>query len=207
MGGRSNKLVRRSFIALAGGAAASILVGPPVARSQQSAAPVIGFVGFSSPDSFSREVAAFQQGVGELGFVEGRNVTTLYRWAHGRFDLLPSLASDVVHSGVTMIAAIGTPAAGRAAKAATSTIPIVFVTGDDPVRLGLVGSLNRPDGNATGIYMLTAALESKRLELLHEVVPRAGTIGVMVDSNSGYRTTAAGITGCSRPDRPTHRIL
>jgi ABC-type uncharacterized transport system substrate-binding protein len=153
-------------------------------RAQPIATPIIGFLGFSSPEAFAREVTAFQQGVNELGFVEGRNVTTLYRWANGRFDRLPSLASDLAHSGVTMIAATGTPAAGRAAKAATLTIPIIFVTGDDPVQLGLVASLNRPNGNATGIYMLTASLESKRLELLHEVVPKAAIIGVMVDPNS-----------------------
>jgi ABC-type uncharacterized transport system substrate-binding protein len=173
---------RREFIALLG--AASAASGPLAARAQSTRTPVIGFLGLSSPEASAREVMAFQQGVSELGFVEGRDVTTQYRWANGQFDLLPSLASDLVHSGVTMIAATGTPAAGRAAKAATSTIPIVFVTGDDPVQLGLVASLNRPDGNATGVYMLTASLESKRLELLHEVVPKAATIGVMVDPNS-----------------------
>jgi ABC-type uncharacterized transport system substrate-binding protein len=172
---------RREFITLPGG---TTVAWPLVARAQPIATPIIGFLGFSSPEAFAREVTAFQQGVNELGFVEGRNVTTLYRWANGRFDRLPSLASDLAHSGVTMIAATGTPAAGRAAKAATLTIPIIFVTGDDPVQLGLVASLNRPNGNATGIYMLTASLESKRLELLHEVVPKAAIIGVMVDPNS-----------------------
>jgi ABC-type uncharacterized transport system substrate-binding protein len=172
---------RREFITLLGG---TTVAWPLVARAQPIATPIIGFLGFSSPEAFAREVTAFQQGVNELGFVEGRNVTTLYRWANGRFDRLPSLASDLAHSGVTMIAATGTPAAGRAAKAATLTIPIIFVTGDDPVQLGLVASLNRPNGNATGIYMLTASLESKRLELLHEVVPKAAIIGVMVDPNS-----------------------
>lgn len=172
---------RREFITLLGG---TTVAWPLVARAQPIATPIIGFLGFSSPEAFAREVTAFQQGVNELGFVEGRNVTTLYRWANGRFDRLPSLASDLAHGGVTMIAATGTPAAGRAAKAATLTIPIIFVTGDDPVQLGLVTSLNRPNGNATGIYMLTASLESKRLELLHEVVPKAAIIGVMVDPNS-----------------------
>jgi putative ABC transport system substrate-binding protein len=183
MGEGSNRVERRSFIALGGGAAASALIDPLAVRAQQAPTPVIGFLGLSSPEAFSREENSFQQGVSELGFAEGRNVTTVYRWAHGRFDLLPSLASDLVSSGVTVIAA-GTPAVARAAKAATTTLPIVFVTGDDPVQLGLVGSLNRPEGNVTGIYMLTAALETKRLELLHEVVPRAAAIGVMVDPNS-----------------------
>jgi putative ABC transport system substrate-binding protein len=173
---------RREFITLIGGAAANCPLA--AGAQQQPHLPVIGFLGFSSPEAFSREVAAFQEGVSELGFAEGHTVTTLYGWAHGQFDLLPSLASDLVRKGVTVIAAAGTPAAGLAAKKATSTIPIVFVTGDDPVQLGLVTSLNRPDGNATGIYMLTSALESKRLELLHEVVPKASTIGIIVDPNS-----------------------
>jgi putative tryptophan/tyrosine transport system substrate-binding protein len=172
---------RRDLFKVVAGSAAA---WPFVAQAQQAAAPVIGFLGFSSPEAFSRELSAFQEGVGELGFVESRNVTTVYRWANRQFDQLPALASDLVRSGVTVIAATGTPAAGGAAKAATSTIPIVFLTGDDPVQLGLVTSVNRPGGNATGIYMLTSALESKRLELLHEVVPKAATIGVMVDPNS-----------------------
>jgi len=171
---------RREFIALIGSAAANCPLA--AGAQQQPHLPVIGFLGLSSPEAFSRELAAFQQGVSELGFVEGRTVTTLYSWAHGQFDFLPSLASDLVRKGVTAIAA-STPAAGFAAKKMTSTIPIVFVTGDDPVQLGLVTSLNRPDGNATGIYMLTAALESKRLELLHEVVSNAATIGIIVDPN------------------------
>src|SRR5437764_4788430 len=144
MGEGSNRVERRSFIALGGGAAASALIDPLAVRAQQAPTPVIGFLGLSSPEAFSREENSFQQGVSELGFAEGRNVTTVYRWAHGRFDLLPSLASDLVSSGVTVIAA-GTPAVARAAKAATKTLPIVFVTGDDPVQLGLVGSLNRPE--------------------------------------------------------------
>jgi putative ABC transport system substrate-binding protein len=172
---------RRDFIKAA---LVSASPWPFSVRAQQPHLPVIGFLGLSSPEAFSRELASFQQGVSEVGFVEGRTVTTLYAWAHGQFDLLPSLASDLIRRGATIIAATGTPAAGLAAKKATSTIPIVFVTGDDPVQLGLVTSLNRPDGNATGIYMLTAALESKRLELLHEVVPKAATIGIIVDPNS-----------------------
>src|SRR5690349_12977915 len=116
MGGRGNRLVRRAFVALVAGAVASILIARGEAHAQTTSTPVIGFLGFSSPEAFSREVTAFRGGVGESGFAEGRNVTTVYRWAHGRFDLLPSLASDLVQSGVSVIAATGTPAAGRAAK-------------------------------------------------------------------------------------------
>ncbi len=176
-------IMRREFVSSVGALIVAV-AWPLAAQAQQPAMPVIGFLGFSSLEAFSREVAAFQQGLSELGFAEGRNVKTVYRWANRQFDILPSLAFDLVNDGVSVIAATGTPASGRAAKAATPTIPIVFVTGDDPVQLGLVSSINRPEGNATGIYMLTAALESKRLELLREVVPNAAAIAVMVDPNS-----------------------
>jgi putative ABC transport system substrate-binding protein len=172
---------RREFISLVGGA---VVAWPLPARAQQSAVPVIGFLGLTTPVAFADFVAAFQRGLGQGGYVVGRNVAVEYRWAQGRFDRLPELADELVRSGVTVIAAMGTPATGLAAKSATTTIPIVFVTGGDPVQLGLVPNLNRPSGNITGVYMLTAALEPKRLELLHEVVPKAATIGVLIDPNS-----------------------
>ncbi len=171
---------RRAIIMLLGGAVAC----PPAARAQQANLPVLGFLGFTSPEAFSSEVAAFRRGLGEAGYVEGQSVAIEFRWARGEFDRLPSLASDLVGRGVSAVAAVGTPASALAAKAASTTIPIVFVTGGDPVQLGLVASLNRPTGNATGIYMLTSALEAKRLELLHEVVPGAAVIAVIVDPNS-----------------------
>jgi putative ABC transport system substrate-binding protein len=172
---------RREFITLLGGAVAA---WPLAARAQQSALPIVGFVGFSSPQAYAAETTAFHRGLAETGYVEGQNVAIKYRWANGQFDRLPSLAADLIRQQLNVLAAIGTPASALAAKAATKTIPIVFVTGGDPVSLGLVESLNRPGGNATGVYMLTAALEPKRLELIREVVPNTRVIGVIVDPNS-----------------------
>ena len=172
---------RREFIGCLGGAAVS---WPFAAHAQQQALPVIGYLGLTSPEAFAGLTAAFRRGLGETGFVEGQNVEIKYRWAHGQFDQLPALAVDLVAQRVSVIAALGTPASATAAKAATSTIPIIFVTGGDPVDLGLVKSLNRPAGNATGVYMLTVALEPKRLELIHELVPDAAVIGIIADPNS-----------------------
>jgi putative tryptophan/tyrosine transport system substrate-binding protein len=171
---------RREFIALFGGAVAT---WPLCARAQQ-ALPVIGYLGLTSPEAFAGLTAAFRRGLGETGFVEGQNVEIKYRWAHGQFDQLPTLAADLVAQQVSVIAALGTPASATAAKAATSAIPIIFVTGGDPVDLGLVKSLNRPAGNASGVYTLTVALEPKRLELIHELVPDAADIGIIADPNS-----------------------
>jgi putative tryptophan/tyrosine transport system substrate-binding protein len=172
---------RREFITLIGGSAAT---WPLVARAQQSAMPVIGFLGLTSPEAFAPLTAAFQHGLREIGFAEGQNVAIVYRWAHGQFDQLPALASDLVRQRLSVLAAMGTPASALAAKAATTVIPIVFVTGGDPVGVGLVDSLNRPSGNATGVYMLTVALEPKRLEVINELVPNAAILGVVVDPNS-----------------------
>jgi putative tryptophan/tyrosine transport system substrate-binding protein len=171
---------RRNFIAALGGAA----TWPLVTRAQQPALPVVGFLGLTSPEEFAPLAAAFRQGLGETGFVEGQNVAVEYRWARGKYDQLPALASDLAQQRVSVIAALGTPASAIAAKRATTTIPIVFVSGGDPVAIGLVESLNRPGGNTTGVYMLTVALEPKRLELIHEVMPKLAVIGVIADPKS-----------------------
>ncbi|HEX4408312.1 MAG TPA: ABC transporter substrate-binding protein [Xanthobacteraceae bacterium] len=175
---------RREFLNFVGGAAAEISVSWPLAVHAQSSMPVIGFLGLTSPQEFAALTAAFKQGLNETGFVEGQNVAVEYRWAHGQFEQLPALASDLVQQRVNVIAALGTPASAMAARQATTTIPIVFVSGGDPVAIGLVDSLNRPAGNATGIYMLTVALEPKRLELMHDVMPNVTVIGVIVDPKS-----------------------
>jgi putative ABC transport system substrate-binding protein len=170
---------RRNFITLLGGAAAA---WPLAARGQQRAVPVVGFFSTSSPELAKNFVSAFQQGLGDAGFVDGRNVTIEYRWAHSDYLRLPELAADLVRRRVAVI--VTAPRAQDAAKAATETIPIVFVIGRDPVRAGLVASLNRPGGNLTGIALLTPEMLAKRFGLLHDVVPQAAVIGVLLDSGS-----------------------
>jgi putative tryptophan/tyrosine transport system substrate-binding protein len=168
---------RRQFILLLGGAA----VWSALAQAQQPTTPTIGFMSGRSPDEARHLVAAFHQGLGETGFVEGKNIAIEYRWALGQYERLPALAADLVKQRVAVLVAVGGDLSALAAKQATSTIPIVFGLGGDPVKAGIVESLNRPGGNLTGYTLLTADLEPKRLGMLHDLVPNAANVGVLLN--------------------------
>ncbi len=178
---------RREFITLLGGAAAA---WPLVARAQQAPMPVMGFMDSGSPVPNAQLVAALKQGLNESGYVEGQNLSIEYRWAEGNYSRLPELATDLVRRQVAVIVATGGEPSGRAAMAATSNIPIVFDAGGSPVEQGMVASLNRPGGNMTGVNQMAEELVTKELGLLHELVPKAHVIGVLVDPNNATRSDA-----------------
>jgi putative ABC transport system substrate-binding protein len=176
---------RRDFIVALGSSAAL----PLAARAQQAATPVIGFLSGRSAEESAKVVAAFHRGLAEAGYADGKNVVVEYLWADGQYDRLPALAKDLVDRHVAAIAAVGGSVSGLAAKAATTSTPIVFSSGGDAVKLGLVPSLNRPGGNVTGVNLIFGELGAKRLELLHEIAPSATTLALLVNPN--YPSAAA----------------
>jgi putative ABC transport system substrate-binding protein len=190
---------RREVLALVGGAAAASLLRPFDARAQQPAMPVVGMLNSGSPDAYASRDAAFLEGLGAAGFVEGRNVAIEHRYAEDHYDRLPGLAAELVQRPVAVLFAAGGGVAPQVAKAATATIPIVFSGGFDPVKAGLVASLNQPGGNVTGTTFLTNALEAKRLGLLHELLPQASVIGVLINpKNASVATVRADLGEAAR---------
>jgi putative ABC transport system substrate-binding protein len=183
-------ITRREFIALLGGAAA----WPIAARGQQQTLPVIGILGNTTAQAVANRMPAFMQGLREIGFAEGQNVVIESRWANDQYDRLPELAADFVRKRVSLIVTLGTNLPARAAKGATTTIPIVFSMGADPVQLGVVASLNRPGGNITGISGLGIDLIQKRLQLLHELVPNAKAFGLLLNPDNIGPSSSAGRT-------------
>jgi putative ABC transport system substrate-binding protein len=190
-----DQLKRRDFVTLLSGAA----VWPLAAHAQQPAMPVIGFISSRSPSESTGLVAAFRQGLGEMGFVEGRNLAIAFRWAEGHYDRLPALAAELVGLPVTLLFAAGGPPAAFAAKAATSTIPIVFSAVGDPVELGLVPSLNKPGGNITGMAVFISALGAKRIELAKELIPSIGGVSYLLNpSNPRSKIESTGALSAAR---------
>jgi putative tryptophan/tyrosine transport system substrate-binding protein len=187
---------RREFIKVI---AASAAAWPIAVRAQQAPIPVVGFINAASAQNYTRQLAAFLKGLGESGYVDGRNVAVEYRWAEGQNDRLPAMAADLVHRQVAVMAATSTPAA-LAAKAATTTIPIIFELGSDPVELGLVASLSRPGGNVTGVIQWNIEVAPKRLEVLHELLPTARVIALLVDPTdpTNAKTTVSEVSAAAK---------
>jgi len=182
MGRMTIGIGRRKFVAGLGGA----IAWPLAARAQQQAMPVVGFLADGTPEGFAPWVAAFKRGLSDTGFIEGQNVAIVFRWARGNYDLLPTLAGGLVHQQVSAIVTLSSEKVTRAAKEATSTIPIVATMAGDPVKRGLVASINHPGGNLTVVSLFTSssnALVAKRVEIMHEVVPKIATFGCLVDAN------------------------
>jgi putative ABC transport system substrate-binding protein len=197
------RMRRRDVITILGVAVA----WPIAAHAQQSSMPVVGFLNSGAPDMASIGVVAFRQGLGEVGYVESQNVAIEYRWADGHYDQLAALAADLVRRRVAVIAATA-GGSGKAAKAATATIPIVFSTGGDPIKEGLVTNINRPDGNATGVNSLLNAVEGKKLGLLHELIPAATLIAVLLNpANQSFDTQLNDVQEAARTIRQQIHIL